>query len=312
MPSGPRCARHTVRTILAVLFVTTAARAHGASQFSLLDALPALPTPAASSGFVYRFDPDTNAFLREPEVTGQVYVERPMTLGRGVWNLNVGYQWSHLDRLNGHQVSPGLEVHEAIVGATYGVTDDFELNLTVPVFSFGSAPFVEPIYLRAKYRVVDRPDIQAAIGVTLRLFTELPEAGNSSVFDGRAQSGLFLYAAGPRQTVTRTVFVQPYVNVGLDCDDSGTSDLEVRWALGVDMHLTNRVTAAAAVLAVHRPLISVEAMPVIAQNTFDASIGGRFFLWRDRLVGVLNLAVPLNDAGLRADIVPFAGIEAIF
>jgi hypothetical protein len=138
------------------------------------------------------YDLTSGAFVRESELSGQVFVERPKTIGHGRLSLKVGYQWAHLDRFDDERIYQGLKVHEAIVGVTYGPTDDLELNLTVPVFSFGGAPGIEPIFLRGKYLVLDRPELQLAIGLVVRQFTD--DLTNESV-SGRVQPGLFVYAS---------------------------------------------------------------------------------------------------------------------
>ena len=43
---------------------------------------------------------------------------------------------------------------------------------------------------------------------------------------------------------------------------------------------------------------------------YDLSLGGRVALWRATVIGSLNVIVPLNRDGLRADVIPLAGIEA--
>jgi len=43
---------------------------------------------------------------------------------------------------------------------------------------------------------------------------------------------------------------------------------------------------------------------------YDLSVGLRFNVWGDVLIMYANVLVPLNDDGLRAEVIPLAGIEA--
>jgi hypothetical protein len=115
-----------------------------------------LPLTAASAGITFRFDKETHAFERETEVLGQLFLERPRPLGRNKWNVSVSYQWVHVDRVDGvamdelrdtrfieDPVEPSdfifqrfdvdLTTHEMTTSVTYGVTDDLDVNLTLPV-----------------------------------------------------------------------------------------------------------------------------------------------------------------------------------
>lgn len=155
-----------------------------------------------------------------------------------------------------------MDEHELVTGLTYGLTDSFEVDATVPVFSIGGAPFVEPLYLlRSKYRFLETPALDLAAGLVLRLFTD--RLADEST-DGRTQPGLFLYGSGARLPLAAHMYLQPFVNVGADCDEVGTRDLEVRWSLGGDWGVTHGFTVATAVLANRRPLVS---------RRFEGSIG---------------------------------------
>src|SRR5437899_3262106 len=116
-----------------------------------------LPVTAASSGVVFTFDPATGAFTRQPAVTGQLFLERATPIGRGKLNLSFNYQRVDIDTFEGADlgnlsdtafpvVDPTtlrpfkiprfgikLDTQEVTASATYGVTDDLEVNLTGPV-----------------------------------------------------------------------------------------------------------------------------------------------------------------------------------
>ena len=123
----------------------------------------ALPITAASAGVTFSFNKESHAWERETDILGQLYLERPRPLGRGKLNLSVSYQWVRIDTVDGKDldrlsdtrfpiVDPkngtlftvprfglDLETHQVTTSVTYGVTDDLDLNLTIPVLdsSFG-------------------------------------------------------------------------------------------------------------------------------------------------------------------------------
>ena len=45
---------------------------------------------------------------------------------------------------------------------------------------------------------------------------------------------------------------------------------------------------------------------------YDLSIGGRANLWRDTVIAFANVVVPLNQAGVRMDLIPLVGVEVAF
>jgi hypothetical protein len=298
-----RDGRRGVRLALVAGVLAVAAPGTARSQANIGSAFLTVPTPATSAGFVYRYDPGSGSFVREREVAGQVYVERPAPLGSGRWNFNLSYQW--FDFGDTERFFNGTRIHEITAAATYGVTDDLDLNLTVPVLYFPQTGTlsVDPVFLRAKYRLLDRAALQLALGVVLRTLT-------LSLFDsravGRVQPGLFLYASRARLPVGHGMYLQPYANLGVDADDTGTQSLEVRWAGGLDWSVSDRFTTALAFLAYHRPNASGSFTD--PTDLYDVSLGVRVNLWRETLIGFANVLVPANRPGL--DAVPLVGLEA--
>jgi hypothetical protein len=117
-----------------------------------------LPIPAASAGITFVFNPATSAFERTTEIAGQLFLEPARPIGKGHLDVNVTYQWVHIDTFDGHDLGnlsdvrtpilvPGpkgmdrttvphldlsLTSHEMTTSITYGVTTDLEVNLTLP------------------------------------------------------------------------------------------------------------------------------------------------------------------------------------
>src|SRR5436309_526242 len=67
-------------------------------------ALGAPPTIAASAGLVFTFDPATGAYERETSIAGQLFLERAQPVGRGHWNVSLGYQRVKFDRFDGEDI----------------------------------------------------------------------------------------------------------------------------------------------------------------------------------------------------------------
>jgi hypothetical protein len=127
---------------------------------ALVDSAPrALPIPAASGAFTYRYDDATGEYERTSETFGpMLFMERPQTLGRQVWRIGVSGQYLELDEFDGKSIgrdpdpiivpgrsgpirffaTPKFIYHLATVNVTYGLLDDLDLNVAVP---FGASDF---------------------------------------------------------------------------------------------------------------------------------------------------------------------------
>src|SRR5262249_50207475 len=117
-----------------------------------------IPIVSSSAGFTYRYNAAIGAFERTSDTLGPIFLERPDTLGRGKFNFNVSYQYVHFNQFDGtslrnlqapdpvvlqtsagDQVTPPLRYsltlqdHATAVSATYGVLDDVDVNLLVPL-----------------------------------------------------------------------------------------------------------------------------------------------------------------------------------
>jgi len=128
----------------------------------------ALPLPAPSAGVSYSFDPATGNFRREPATYGQVYLERADPLGARRFNVSFVYQYVELAEIDGHDAANlhnaapipiegllaafdlprfniGAQVHQFLFAGTYGIGDDVEASIAVPVvYSDLSAMMLQP------------------------------------------------------------------------------------------------------------------------------------------------------------------------
>jgi hypothetical protein len=352
----------------------------------------ALPLPSASSGVSYSFDPLTGNFRRDATTLGQVYLDRADPLGKGRVNFSVSYAYVELDELDGKPADdlrdpapiplegkaaaialPRLRVnaavHQVLLALTYGITDDLEASIALPLAYSDIDLFAEvraagvlaadgslirlhstvndpahpfgpgDVLLRAKYRLLQTGPADVAAGLLLRIPTG----------EVKDLQGLGFYEVAPSLLASTRIFetapwarLQGHGNVGVGFNADDVASSEVRWGLGLDWGLTERVTAAVAVLARHQlgrvapagaftynrctaglvacvtdrsvrhgsaPLFGLEP------GRFDyyfLSLGGRGGLWRDTLFGFADVLLPLNDGFVRMEPIPIVGLEATF
>ena len=328
-----------------------------------------LPIPSASSGITFTFNPRTSAFERDTEVLGQLFLERAHPIGAGRLNVSLTYQYVAIDTFGRHDLDSlsdrrpiregatdfiiphfdlELITHEITTSVTYGVTDDLEVNLTIPVLH--TTLDIEPqlvqlgggrtqggsehdteigigdVFLRGKYRLLRGRWGELAAGLIFRL-----PSGNEDDFQG---TGLFevsprLYASTPLVTLAPLVRVQGYLNAGLDLTPEDSSRGEGRYGVGIDVMLATRVTLSVAFLArepfarlvppgtMDVPRADGTRSPIFGLSPghpsyYDVSVGGRVNLWRDTVFLIGNVVVPANRDGVRASVIPLIGIEATF
>lgn len=352
-----------------------------------------LPLPSASAGVQYAFDPVTGNFQREPATFGQVYLDRASPLGARRLNLSVSYAYVELDTLDGKDADDlrdptpipvrGLAaalrftrfgaraaVHQVLLSATYGLTDDLEASVALPLAysdlhlgatldaagvqaDTGTLLFLQTsaqdnsypfgpgdLQLRAKYRFLDTAPVDVATGLLLRVPTG----------DDVDLQGIGVLEVAPSLLASTRVWepaswarLQAHANAAAGFDTEDVENTEIRWALGLDWSVTERLTAAVALLARH-PLARVAPAGGLAFDRctgatleecatrrdvrrgraelfglspdrvdyWDLSLGGRGGLWRDTVFGFVNVVVPLNDGFVRTEPIPIVGVEATF
>ena len=329
------------------------------------------PIPAASAGLNFEYDPDTGAFVRKASMLGQLYMERPETLGRHRVNLSVSYQHVRIDTIDGEDLqhlsdhvpirdsTPGsaftiprfgidLDTDQAITSISYGITDDLELNVTVPVIysAFGLDADFQPVgggapttdhvrsskfgigdlLVRAKYQALSDQILEAAFGLILRIPT-----GSEANFQGTGTVEVvpLLYLSHPPVSLGSSFQFRSYLQGGLDLVTSQLSQSEPRWGIGADLAYADRVTLAIAVLGRHTlepigppgftdaPRVGGGSLPLFGltpgrPDYYDFSVGARVNLWHETVVAFGNVLLPLNDAGFRSDVIPLAGVETQF
>ncbi len=255
-----------------------------------------LPIVSSSAGFTYQYNPQLEIFERTSDTLGPLFLERPDTLGQGKFNFNVSYQYVELNELDGTSTR-ALEARDPIIvrvtdasgalvgfsanrlrynfqlinnivglSATYGVLDNLDVNILVPLIAthfevgattqrlfvagtdgvFAPQPGVPAsselagqkngvgdILLRAKYQL-PRWDIwRSAAGLQLRL-----PSGDKDNFQG---TGTF--EASPFFYLSTVLWgrVEPHANVGVDLRSDDVARSEGRYGLGVDGDVTRRI-----------------------------------------------------------------------
>ncbi len=275
-----------------------------------------LPVTSASPGVTFSFDPASGAFVRDTEILGQLLLERARPIGRGRFNVNLSYQYVALDTINGEDLddlsdtSPpirvagtggrtrytvprfrlSLQTSQVTTNVTYGITDDLEVNLAIPILQSdldtgalidqrsGSTNLrlqrgqmtddhfgIGDVFLRGKYRFLTGRWGDVAAGLVLRM-----PAGSKGDFQGTGDWELTpnLYASTRQIPIGWKLRVQGYVNAGIDLNASDVDDSEARVGIGIDLAVAERVTFGVAFLA--REPFARYAAP----GTFDVRRGG--------------------------------------
>lgn len=313
--------RANVLVVAAALFagsgVARAQSVTGASEIGL-----AIPAVSSSAGFVYRYNPALGLFERDASMSAQPFLERPEPVGGRRWNVNAAYLWFSPDQVDGADVVSDFDVHVLALGVSYGVTRDLEVNLSAPILyvdqGASSKGEFDPIFLRAKYRLVEGGPVQAAVGLVVRMLTKRLTDDDA---DMRVQASPLLYLASEPMPLGLGVQFRPYFNGGVNFDED-LRDLEMRWGLGGDIALSDRVTVATSVLGTHRVTDSPftratvdprrSGIPFGRTDIVDATVGLRANVWDGKLTAFVHTVLPLNNDGLRADVIPLGGIEATF
>jgi len=126
--------------------------------------LAILPLISPSSGFTYKYDSASGAFVRTTTSLGPVYTERAETIGRGKVSFGVSYQrfrFQNLDGIDLHKINavfthvpntgPGgaaepyeadviqtvnsidLKMDQTVLYGTVGVTDRVDVSVAIPI-----------------------------------------------------------------------------------------------------------------------------------------------------------------------------------
>ncbi len=279
---------------------------------SIVSQLGTFPVTSASGGFTFEFDPDLNLFTRSTESFGPLYSERAETQGKGKVTFGVNVSRFAYDVVDGFDLRNGdleftlthldtnqdgtsvetffegdlvfanalfeLESQATVFFASYGVTENWDLSLAVPLVEvnlraelqtsilrqategFSDPPFhifangtdeesytaagsssgVGDLLVRSKYRFLDQVGGSMALQLDLRLPT-----GEEDELLGTGATQIRALLIGS----THFDRFSPHVNLGFTTSTGGSQlvgDLsdEINFAVGFDAALHPRVTLA--------------------------------------------------------------------
>jgi len=225
-------------------------------------------------------------------------------------------------------LTPHLDVNLAVplvrstlrVGALIQVPDprllpefalprDSRLNQTVDRAVSDDAEGIGDVLLRAKYVLLRDWLVDMAAGVGLALprgrVEELRGTGHTRV--------------QPTFIVSRMLAnrLQPLLNAGLDINADTVARSSVRWAAGALATISGPLGGTLVFLGRHELSEQSEKLrlpfffQVKRNDVIDAAVGVRYQLGDHGVVAV-NALVPLNESGLRAEVIPTFEMEYVF
>jgi hypothetical protein len=223
--------------------------------------------------------------------------------------------------LDSLDVSIAIPIIRIDMSASGTATSNQETGTNIHVFQDGSTMLnaedsdastgIGDILLRAKWNFYRQKPYALATGLDLRL-------PSGSEDDLRGTGGVrvrpFFLASGTWGKVAdKWGAVSPHVNVGFDLGSTDVVDNSFFYRVGVDWTPFKIVTFAVDILGQY--IINNSRVQTNGQdagnNVVDASVGLKANVWKNVLV-MANVLFPLNDTGLRANFVPFVGIEVDF
>ena len=321
--------------------------------------LTSLPVVSSSGGFVYRFNPAFGTVERASDSFGPFFSERALRNGRGHLSVSLAYDYANFTTLQGADLKPGtfptnnarfadavqpfsvdtlslrLEKETFTGFASYGVTDELDVGVVVPVTRLrfsgrrvntffedstlqsqqsGSTTGLGDVAVNARYRLMGTRGAGLAAGIDARFPTgrdeDLLGAGKMTW----RFTGIASWERGP-------IAVHANAGAGL----GGVSD-EQFWAGAVTVALSPRLSVVgellgrrlddlykvADVYGPHPVLAGVETMRWLPA---DAGIHTAFlvtgFKWNVGGNWLLNMHVlsRLTDPGLKSRFTPAVAID---
>ena len=209
--AGAQGLRHVFRTapsLVGLPGLGASGPYQNAADMILEQAVRNLPLyPAASSAYTFRWDETQGSLVRTDDtVSAWPYTERGQTLGEGLLNIGVTWGYFDVDNVNGHDIGHdpfpvsvccGSKIrYQALTdllytvttfNITYGLLDDLDLNIAIPIVTLDmdmdvtrqdlargpirratadqNAGNISDMLLRAKYRLFETSgDLGSAVG----------------------------------------------------------------------------------------------------------------------------------------------------
>jgi hypothetical protein len=236
------------------------------------------PATTTTPGFVFRYDPESGAYERVTGTLGPAFLERAETIGAGRFDLAFSYLYARFTRTGDESLSQALSSkflstegslvipqridtrdfaltsHVMYFSATYGIDDETDVNLLLPLYytvmdgkrrfsvlgQFGDFESLDDsafgpgdLLLRAKRRFFETGSWDLAAGFAM----ELP-SGSAANFQGLGEVvlGPSLIASwiGPS--------VEAHGSFGIDINAGDLQRSGVRYGLGVSYAPIERFT----------------------------------------------------------------------
>ncbi|MCK6556409.1 transporter [Candidatus Binatia bacterium] len=237
-----------------------------------------------------------------------------------------------------------VTAHIIAPAITYGITPDWDVNLALPVMvtslgldvtakvpdprlpqfalpagspltgtrtfsESGSAAGIGDLLLRTKYVLhrFDWVDVAAGLGLSFPTGDDNDLQGAGTM---RVQPQLILSHVFEDR-------IEPLINLAVDIDTEDASRSVFAWAAGGTARLYGPVNAAVVFLGRSQFSSLADEIPdpfffqIERADLFDASVGVRV-LFAETGVITANALIPLNDDGVRADVIPTVGVEYAF
>ena len=353
--------RHAWRTSprLIGLGVAVTPNLANAVDVALEQAARNLPIPSASAGFTYRIDP--NGGPPEPSSTtfaAPFFTERAETVGEHVVSVDVATQWLDVDQYDGRALGrdpfplsvseasigfsakPELRYTVATVNVTYGMADDVDVNVAIPVAgldagvvarrltpsgstaaaassdSFDTVGLADML-VRVKRRLFDTGGFTGAIGGVARIPTGSPKDGLGT---GYGELGAY----GVLSTEFLHGLLDSHWEAGFDANVGVASHSSAHYAWAADLQASRRVSLGAEIRgrseiadwastsSVSGPHVTPQGIRSLPYLGIDATLGIRVRVWGTALLSA-GVSTPLNDAGVRASgWSPVAAFEVTF
>ena len=368
--AGPSGARTLEEALISTFPGQLSEDARGLATVFSRSVAASFPITGASAAYVYRFDPATDSFQRLNVPLGPVFSERADPVGSHKLSLAVNYALVQYDSIDGRdlhtlesndprtsathiaicagptlcepvlaKVRLDLEAQIVTFSATYGITQNLDVNLLVPVvrtFLRSSATFTGPdprlppsgtplafhfaataseastgvgdLLFRLKYQFERAAVADLGAGFILSV-----PSGDRADFHGTGDTltGVALYASH-----TYRERIEPHVNAAFVLDADKFDRSSARYSAGADVRLLDWLTLNADFLGrsdVARPdsidgpvFVQIERADVLQFSTgLKAALPARIAVF-------FNALLPLNMEGLRSDRVLVFGIERTF
>jgi hypothetical protein len=269
--------RHVLRTAPALVGLPGLAseRYQNAVDVMLEQAVRNLPLfPAASSAYTFRWNADTGQLERVGgDVSPFLFTERGQTIGQGIWNFSVTWGRYNVECSSGcrlgddrfpvsvsaaairYKALTDLDYTVGTFNLTYGVTDDIDVNIAVPIMTLDTdldvsrqdnpgapvrsatrvleAANLSDMMVRGKYRLFETSGpggiASGAAGVRVRIPTGNPNEGLGT---GYGEIGPYLAMSSSLLGI-----LDSYLDGGIDAGigDLRRSSGHYSWA--VDLHV---------------------------------------------------------------------------